>query len=460
MDKHDAISPLDYRYYTGEVFDRLQPYLSETAAINYLVKVEVALVKTLAEKKICSEKAAKEIEEAARKVTASDVYQEEERIKHNIRALVNCIRRNVSEQAKPFVHFTATSNDIISTAEAMRARDAVQKVLLPELAELEKVMIELAEREADTLQIGRTHGQHAEPITFGFTIASYVSRLGGRILKMKEAAENMRGKFAGAVGAYNASSLLIKNPEEFEKAILEKLRMKPGSHATQLVEAEYMTDLMHSITSTMGVLANIADDMRHLQRSEIAEVYEKFEAQQVGSSTMPHKRNPINFENVKSMWKEFMPRMVTVYSDQISEHQRDLTNSASSRFNTEIIAAAVIAAQRLRRVMARLRVDKENMKKNFDAGRAMIAAEPAYILLAALGHPDAHEVVRQKTLEAEKTGKKLVDILLREKELKDYMKKLAKGQLEILRNPEMYTGIAAEKTRKVCEEWKTKLAIK
>ena len=187
MGKDCSNNPLDYRYYSGEIFDKLQPYLSENAAIRYQLMVEVALVMALAEKRICSSKIAGEIEAAAKKVTAAEVYEEEKRIKHNIRALVNCIRRKVSAEAKPYVHFTATSNDITSTSESMRIRDAVVKVLLPELAELERILIEIAEREKNTLQIGRTHGQHAEPITFGFAIAEYVSRLGGRIMEIRTA---------------------------------------------------------------------------------------------------------------------------------------------------------------------------------------------------------------------------------------------------------------------------------
>jgi adenylosuccinate lyase len=183
MDTFDSISPIDYRYYGGdkEVFDKLQPYLSETAAIKYQLMVEIALVKTLAEKKICSRQIAAEIEDAAKKVTAAELYEEESRIKHNIRALVNCIRKKVSDEAKPFVHFTATSNDIISTAESLRLKEATLNALVPQLLQLEKTLINIARREKNTLQIGRTHGQHAEPITFGFAVASYVSRLGGRI---------------------------------------------------------------------------------------------------------------------------------------------------------------------------------------------------------------------------------------------------------------------------------------
>lgn len=462
MDTFDAISPLDYRYYGAdkEVFKKLQPYLSETAAIKYQLSVEVALAKALAEKKICSRKTAAEIEEAAKKVTAAEVYEEEKRIKHNIRALVNCIRSKVSAEAKPYVHFTATSNDIISTAESLRLKDAALNALIPQLLQLEKTLVKIARREKNTLQIGRTHGQHAEPITFGFTFASYVSRLGGRISAVAAAAGNMRGKFAGAVGAYNASSLLLKEPEELEMAVLKNLGLKAGTHSTQIVEPEYAADLMHAVVSAFGVMANIADDMRHLQRTEIGEVAEAFGSEQVGSSTMPHKRNPINFENVKSLWKEFIPRMLTVYSDQISEHQRDLTNSASSRFLPEIIAAAFVAAKRLAAAMEKLVVVKENLRKNFEMGKGVIAAEPAYILLAAAGHPDAHEYARKLTLSSQQQGKSFQEALFNDAVAQPYLKKLTKQQLQLLQSPEKYTGIAAEKTEKVCSYWEKELKIR
>lgn len=462
MDTFDSISPLDYRYYGAdkEVFEKLQPYLSETAAIKYQLMVEVALAKTLAEKKVCSRKVAEEVEAAAKKVTAAEVYEEEKRIKHNIRALVNCIRNKVSAEAKPYVHFTATSNDIISTAESLRLKDAVVNALIPQLLLLGKTLIKIAKREKNTLQIGRTHGQHAEPITFGFTVASYVSRLGGRISAMAAAANNMKGKFAGAVGAYNASSLLVKDAEEFEVSVLKKLGLKPSTHSTQIVEPEFAADLMHAVISAFGVMANVADDMRHLQRTEIAEVAEQFGAEQVGSSTMPHKRNPINFENVKSLWKEFMPRMLTVYADQVSEHQRDLTNSASSRFLPEIIAATFVAAKRLTSAMEKIVVVKENLRKNFEIGKGMIAAEPAYILLAAAGHPDAHEYVRKLTLLAQQQGKNFQDVLFNDAVAQPYLKKMTKQQLELLKNPERYTGIAAEKAEKVCGYWEKELKIK
>ena len=174
---------------------------------------------------------------------------------------------------------------------------------------------------------------------------------------------------------------------------------------------------------------------------------------------MPQKRNPINFENVKSMWKEFMPRMMTIYMDQVSEHQRDLTNSASMRFIPEILAGFYVSVLRLNRVMSELAVDKENMKKNFDMNKNMIVAEPLYILLAANGHPDAHEYVREMTLKSQLSKIPLISLVKKDKSIKQYLKKFNKKQLEILNNPEKYVGIAAEKTEMICNYWKKELKV-
>ncbi|MDP6647779.1 MAG: lyase family protein, partial [Candidatus Woesearchaeota archaeon] len=412
MNIFDTISPLDFRYYgrNERIFQKLQPYLSENAMIRHMAKVEAALTNILAKKGICGKKIADEVEKASKKISAEEVYVEEDKLKHNVRALVNCIRNRVSDEAKPFIHFTATSHDIISTADALRYKEFTNSVLIPALIDFEKTLVDLALRERNTLQVGRTHGQHAVPITFGFALAQYVSRFGNSILKIRKSGNNLRGKIAGAVGSYNASSLFFRNPEEFEKQVLQELNLKPSPISTQIPEAEFMVDYVNDVVESFGVLANLSDDMRNLQRSEIAEVGEIFTSKQVGSSTMPQKRNPINFENVKSLWKEFMPRIITLYSDQISEHQRDLTNSASSRFIPEILAAFYISVKRLNRTMKSLNVDKGNLKKNFDMNKGLIVAEPLYILLAAYNHPDAHEAVKQLTLKAQSTKKPLQEI--------------------------------------------------
>src|SRR5690606_9593611 len=148
-------------------------------------------------------------------------------------------------------------------------------------------------------QIGRTHGMHAEPVTFGFAVAHYVSRLGRAVLAIRVAASELRGKLAGAVGAYNAAALFVDDPLALEREVLASLGLRPSPVSTQIVEAEFLVDYFHAVVSAFGVLANIADDMRQLHRSEIGEVEEYFGEAHVGSSTMPHKRNPSRLEQVK-----------------------------------------------------------------------------------------------------------------------------------------------------------------
>lgn len=451
----DSISPLDYRYWDKEC----AKYLSEEARVKYQARVEAALATALAKQGICDRKSAEEIARAAEKITAEEVYEEEKITRHDVRALVNRIRAKVSDEAKPFVHFCATSYDIVDTSNALRYKEACEKLIIPALKELEKTLIEMAMREKSTLQIGRTHGQHAEPITFGFAIAGYVNRLGNRITAIEKAKDCLEGKFSGAVGAYNGSSLFIEDPLGFEKTIMQQLGLKQCMHSTQVVAPESQLDLLNAIMGAFNVLANFSDDMRHLQRSEIAEVGESFEAKQVGSSTMPHKRNPINFENVKSLWKAFMPKCVTFNMDSISEHQRDLTNSASQRFVPELMAALVSCSNRLGKVCQKIAVDKENMKSNFDKSREGIIAEPLYLLLAAKGHPDAHEYVREKTLEAQNSGENLMKTIEKDENAKEFLSRLGPSQLAILKNPEKYTGKAEKKTVQVCTYWKSQFKL-
>jgi len=454
-EKFDNFSPTDYRYFVED----LKPYLTERAFIKYKARVETALVKVLAKFKIISREIAREIIQAADSITAEEVYEEEKRIKHDIRALVNCIRNRVSLKARPYIHFLATSYDIVDTANALRYKDASLKVIIPEMIRLEKTWMSLAERYKDVVQIGRTHGQHAEPITFGFALAQYVNRWGNRILKLKEATNNLVGKFSGAVGAYNASSLFFNNPEEFERAVLSEVGLNPANISTQILPPEPVVDFYHAIISSFGVLANFCDDMRNLQRSEIAEVGEEFEEEQVGSSTMPQKKNPLNFENVKSMWKVFMSRMITVYCDQISEHQRDLTNSCSQRYLPEVLVGFTAGVRRMAKVSSKLQIDKTNMEKNLRMSEGLIVAEPLYILLAFQGYSDAHEYMRKLSMRSLKDNQSLIEMIKKDKNLKPYLEKLTASQKEIIENPSKYTGIASKKVEVINKLWRRKLGL-
>ena len=458
------ISPLDHRYYLAnrELFDKLALYLSEESTIKYCVKTEIALLSCLVmEMDNIKNKSEllRNIEYISKKITPEEVYIEEQKTQHNIRALVNVIKRKVPQEISHLVHLGATSVDILDTSFALRIRDSVRKVILPLIITLENNLIELSIKEANTPQVGRTHGQHAVPITFGFAMAEYVSRLGKSIMRIEEKSTNLRGKLSGAVGAYNATSIIVKDPEQLEKSFLSRLGLKASEHSTQLVEAEYLIGLLLEINLAFGIIANIADDFRNLQRSEIREITEMFTSAQVGSSTMPQKRNPWNSEHVKSLWKAYSPRVITFFMDQISEHQRDLTNSASLRFITEYLTGFSAAADRMNKVVASLKVHEEKMKANISGTGGLILAEAVYILISLAGEKEGHEIVRKLTLKAEKYKKPLIDILKEEKEIWEKIKTQLKQNInkeieELFSKPEMYSGIASEKSVKLGNKYR------
>ncbi len=455
------ISSLDHRYSLSNpaLFSALSAILGEEASVGYCVRVEMALLKALL-RRLPSAVAFPALDAAlaaaASAITAEEVYEEEEKTRHNVRALVNVIKRHLPPEAAPFVHLGATSVDILDTAAALRYRDAVLTVILPLLLDLEEDLIRRARDEAETPQIGRTHGQHAVPLTFGFALAEYVARLGKSIERIAEKARGLRGKLAGAVGAYNATSLLAKDPRELEREVLAQLGIEPSEHSTQLVEPEYLLQLLLELNTAFGIIANLADDLRNLQRSEIGEVREEFAETQVGSSTMPQKRNPWNSEHVKSLWKAFCPRVLTFFMDQISEHQRDLTNSASSRFVADYLAGFAAAADRMRSVVRSLVVDRRRMAENLARSGDMIFSEPVYVLVALGGDRDAHERIRSATLKAEQTGARLTDVLRQDAGLWDTLvRKLALTRgldaVAFFSDPANYRGIAPERARAIAD---------
>lgn len=463
------LSPLDHRYWeaNGPVFEALADRLSEEAQVRAQARVEVALLETHLEARGRGDlRLFARLEALASALDPAEVAAEEEKTRHNVRALVNVLKRKVPKEVSPLVHLGATSVDILDTARALSLRAATLEVVLPLLASVLDEIGRLAVEESETPQVGRTHGRHAVPITFGFAMAEYAARLGKCLPRIEELAKDLRGKLAGATGSYNALAMSYADPEAIERACLARLGLEPSEHSTQLVESEHALRLLLELNVAFGVLANLADDLRHLQREEIDEVRESFGEAQVGSSTMPQKRNPWNSEHVKSLWKAFFPRTMTFFMDQVSEHQRDLTNSASERFVVEFIAGLCAAANRMLKVLRGLKVDRARMAANLASGAGLVLAEPTYILLAEAGVAEAHEAVRKLTLEAEASGVTLAEALERHPELRDavYAKLGELGHADpaaFFARPELYRGRAAEKAarlgakyRELAARWK------
>jgi adenylosuccinate lyase len=407
------------------------------------------------------------LEQAGAEVSSAEVYAEEATTKHQIRALVQVLKRKVPPETAALVHLGATSADILDTALAYRMQGVTREIILPGLRDLERLLCDFVEQEAASPQVGRTHGQHAVPITLGFALAEYVSRLGKSILEIERRVQDLKGKLAGAVGAYNATVLITADPEALERLYLQELGLEPSEHATQLVEPEYLLRLLLEFNVAFGIIANLADDIRNLQRSEIGELRERFTEEQVGSSTMPQKRNPWNAEHVKSLWKAFMPRVMTFFMDQISEHQRDLTNSASQRFIADYVFGFCLGVSRMTSIIQGLEPDHERLLSNLQGEQGGIPggimAEPAYLLLAETGVSDAHEVIRRITLRAEQEQCSFAQALSQEGPV---LERIARKLVELglvaspeeahafFERPQAYCGLAVQKATAIARKYR------
>jgi adenylosuccinate lyase len=218
-----------------------------------------------------------------------------------------------------------------------------------------------------------------------------------------------------------------------------------------------MADYMYSIISSWGIMANFANNTRDLQKTEIAEVSESFGKNQVGSSTMPHKRNPIKSEQVVGSWREYHGQINVLLENQISEHNRDLINSYPSRHNQVRIEAFDSAVRKATKLVKGLTVKRENMKKNLRMSSSQIIAEPLQIFLSEHGYPDAHERVRTLSMESYANGKPLIDLVFSDRELEPYLQKFSLRQNDIIIDPEKYIGQAILITEEVCDTYEALL---
>lgn len=452
--RYDGVDPLDTRYYDQEI----SRFLSDRRRIAYLCEVESVLGHTLAEFDVIRPEIATAISNAVKNVTAEAVYAEEIITKHDINALISVIRQQLNEEAKPYVHFGATTYDVVATANSRQFKVATTDLLIPRMKSLVNMLLDLTEKYADTKQVGRVHGQHTIPTTFGYVMSGYVVRLGSSVKSLKVLAEKLPGKFSGSVGGYNALSMFTNDPMKFEISLLEKLELSPAPYSTEIIPGEYMARLIDEVTVACGIMANLANDMRHLMRSEIAEVRQQAEPDPVTGELQVHGRNPRSFENVAGLYKQVLAQSVNANLNISSEHQRDLTDSASSRFYAVPIAAAATMSQRLYRAMTKIEADEANMQRNLHLTGGAIASEALSLLLARYGHPNAQSAAAKMAQDAQGKNMPLTQALLASRELNSYYQRFNDRERQVLSEPETYyTGLAADRARKLAEYWRVSL---
>jgi adenylosuccinate lyase len=320
----------------------------------------------------------------------------EEETRHDVVAFTRAVSETLGEERK-WVHYGLTSTDVVDTALSYLLKQA-NEILLRDLENFIQVLKEKALEHKYTVMMGRTHGVHAEPTTFGLKLALWYAEMQRNLERFKQAAETVRvGKISGAVGTY-------ANIDPFvEQYVCEKLGLKPAPISTQTLQRDRHAYYMATLALIATSIEKFAVEIRGLQKSEVREVEEFFAKGQKGSSAMPHKRNPIGSENMTGMARVIRGYMLTAYENVPLWHERDISHSSAERI---ILPDATIALNymlnRFTNIVKNLTVYPENMKKNMDRTLGLIYSQRVLLALIDTGmtREEAYDLVQPKAMEA------------------------------------------------------------
>jgi len=438
------VHPIDYRYGTEE----MKVIWSEESKIKRMIKVEIALLKALAKRGYIDEDKVKEAEDRALKVTPERVKEIEREIKHDVMALVKAISEVLDEEVARWVHFGATSNDITDTAVATQLRDSVE-IIEQKLKRLIGLMCDKALTYKDVVCLGRTHGQPALPTTYGFRFAVWASELARHYVRLQQLKDRLLvGKMSGAVGTQAGFG---KEGLEIEEEVMKILGLKPALISTQVIPRDHYCEYVEFLANLSTTLEKIATNFRILQRGEVGEVMEDFGERQVGSSTMPHKRNPIDCENICGIARVIRGFVEPMHQSAILWEERDLTNSSAERII--LVEATVLTDHiltKMIRIVERLRLNLERVRENLESLGGMNLSEAVMLALTkkGLGRQEAHEIVREVAMRAYERDTSLLEELLKDERILSY---LTEEELREILKPENYLGTVEERIKKVLE---------
>ncbi|RMF55511.1 hypothetical protein D6745_01910 [Candidatus Woesearchaeota archaeon] len=450
------VCPLDYRYYDPE----LSPVLSEWNFVKSCGIIHRALMLGLARFGRADETHVKEVEEAVERMLVHRVYDLERNVTHHDQnAVIRELSELVSADTARRLHPGTTSYDIIEPAKAMIFREAINDYFVPKMKELLTLLVDKAEEYSDRIQVGRTHGQWTSPTSFGFYIVTQARRLATQIDKLSEAIDNLEGKIAGIVGTRASIARILGGNEEaieFERYVLEDIiGIRQCEASSQVTGKESLADLTNTIVNVATILGKLGNDLRHLQRSEIAEVGEHYAADtQVGSSADPNKQNPITAEQTAGLVPLIIGGQTAVYSLNDTDHQRDLRNSVIYRFEpTHMILMAYQQVKNMIKIFSKLSVHESNMDRHLKESGIYSIAECLNAVLKAYGFMNSHEYVRNLSVKAKKEGVPLLDVALADENINLLWKhKFTPEDRANLRDIQRYTGTAIEETRRIAEE--------
>lgn len=378
--------------YTTEEMGAL---FNDVTRMSTWLDVEVAVVRALADSGMIDAKDAETVENTRPTIDADFVVRVQEReaiTHHDVAAFVDTVQSTMGNDSARYVHYGLTSSDVVDTAQCITLVKAMD-LILNEVKDLDAALLMQANAYRDTIMVGRTHGIHAEPTTFGTKVALWLLQVRRDVVRLKDAREAIRvGKLSGAVGTFS-------NIEpEVEAKVCQLLGLVPVS-ATQVIARDRHAQMLYALTTLGATIEQIALEIRHLQRTEVSEVFEPFATgQQKGSSAMPHKRNPVKCEQLCGLARVLRGNLVAGVEDIALWHERDISHSSVERI---ILADSLALAHYMTRSMAKIvagwEVNTARMRENIEASFGVVYSQTVLLALidSGLTRDDAYRIVQE-----------------------------------------------------------------
>lgn len=445
-----AIHPIEFRYRTPE----MKKVWEAENKLQKMLEVEAALAEAEAQMGLVPTEAAQEIRSKAstQYVTNERVAEIEKETNHDIASIVKALAEVCDGEAGEYVHFGATSNDIIDSSQSLLLQESIN-IIQDKIVRLVNIVLKLADENKKTVCIGRTHGQHALPTTYGMKFALWADELH----RQYERLESCKGRLCVGMmtGAVGTTAALGEDGLKVHLKVSEILGLPAVLISNQVVQRDNHAEYIMSLSNLASTLDKIALEIRNLQRTEIKELGESFDPEkQVGSSTMPHKMNPITAERICGVSRIIKAYPSPALQNNALWHERDLTNSSSERIM--LPEASILTDYILNltiRLMEKLVFYPENIERNLNFTGGLIMAERfmSELTMKGMGRQSAYALVRKCALEANKKNISLKDVVLQQEEIKDY---LSPAEVEEIMDPHTYLGSSVQIVDNVLEKSK------
>ena len=395
---------------------QMEEIWSEENKYKKWLEIEIAVCKAKAELGEIPENAAKKIEKNS-KLDLERIKEIEKTTRHDMLAFIESINENLGEESK-YVHQGLTSSDIKDTARALQMKESVE-LILKDLNEMKKVLKEKAILHKKTIMIGRTHGVHAEPVTWGLKMALWYEEIKRHIKRMKNILDLVSvGQVSGAVGTYTSVSPKI------EEKVCKKLGLKPAPISNQIMQRDRQSDFLNHLALIAASLEKFATEIRNLQRTDILEVEEGFRKGQKGSSAMPHKKNPIVCERITGLARVVRGNVVPGLENISLWHERDLTHSSVERIILPDSSILVdYGLQKFKEVLEELKINKDNMRKNMDRTHGLVFSQRVMLALVDKGleREEAYDMAQRNALKSWENKEDYKKLIKADDEIKEYL---------------------------------------